>query len=70
MYHSFQQLWIVVLWLIQPMAELVTRMEQHTEIQPPTDVIQAITWWAAGLEAVPLQEVGLGVNLPVDVCCY
>ena len=52
------------------MAELVTRMKQHTEIQPPTVVIQAITWWAAVLEDVPLQEVGLGVNLPVGVCCY
>ena len=60
----------MVLWLIQPMAELVTRMKQHTEIQPPTVVIQVITWMAAVLEDVPLQEVGLGVNLPVGVCCY
>ena len=52
------------------MVELVTRMKQHTEIQPPTDVIQAITWWAAVLEDVPLQEVGLEVHLPVKVCCY
>ena len=36
--------------------------------QPPTDVTQAITWWAAALEDVPLQEVGLRVNLPVEVC--
>ena len=70
LYHSFQQLWIVVLCLTQPMAELVTHMEQHTEIQQPTDVIQAIPWMAAALEDVPLQEGGLGVNLPVKVCCY
>ena len=69
LYYSFQQLWIVVLCLTQPMVELVTHMEQHTEIQPPTDVIQAIPWMAAALEDVPLQEGGLGVNLPVKVCC-
>ena len=52
------------------MAELVTHMEQHTEIRPPTVVIQAMIWWAAALEDVPLQEGGLGVSLPVEVCCY
>ena len=51
------------------MAELVTVL-QHMDIELPTDVIQAITWWAAALEDVPLQEGGLGVNLPVEVCCY
>ena len=70
MYLLLQQLWIVVLCLTQPMVELVIHMEQHTEIQPPTDVIQATTWMAAALEDVPLQEGGLGVNLPVEVCCY
>jgi len=52
------------------MVELVTRMEQHTERQPPTVVIQGTTWWAAALEDVPLQEGGLGVPLLVGVCCY
>ena len=52
------------------MAELVSLMEQHTEIQPPTVVIQATTWWEAEHEHVTLQEAGLGVNLPVGVCCY
>ena len=50
------------------MAELVTLVEQHTEIQPPTVVIQATTWWEAEREHVTLQEAGLGVNLPVRVC--
>jgi len=37
--------------------------------QPPTDVLRAITWWAAVLEDVTLQEGGLEVHLPVKVCC-
>ena len=49
------------------MVELVTLI-QHMDRRPPTDVIQAITWWAAALEDVPLQEVGLEVHLPVEVC--
>ena len=49
---------------------LVTMEEQRMDIQPPTAVIQAITRWAAVLEDVTLQEAGLGVNLPVKVCCY
>ena len=43
-------------------------MLQHMERQPPTDVTQAITWWAPALEDVPLQEVGPEVHLPVEVC--
>ena len=70
MYLSYQQLLTVVLWLTQSMAELVTVEKQRMDTQPPTDVIQAITWWAAVLEDVPLQEVGLEVHLPVKVCCY
>ena len=60
----------MVLWLTQPMAVLVTVEEQHMDTQPPTVVVQAITRWAAALEDVTLQEGGLGVNLPVKVCCY
>ena len=52
------------------MAGYVTPVEQHTEIQPPTVVILAITWWEAEREHVTLQEAGLGVNLFVGVCCY
>ena len=52
------------------MAVLVTVEEQHMDTQPPTVVVQAITRWAAALEDVTLQEGGLGVNLPVKVCCY
>ena len=52
------------------MAELVTLVEQHMEKEPPTVVILATTWWEAEPEHVTLQEVGLGVNLPVRVCCY
>ena len=51
------------------MAELVTP-EQHMDRQPPTTVIQATTLWEAEAEHATLQEVGLGVNLPVRVCCY
>ena len=68
-YLSYLQLWIVVLCLTQPMVELVTHTEQHTEIQQPTDVIQAIPWMAAALEDVTLLEGGLEVHLPVKVCC-
>ena len=52
------------------MAELVTLVEQHLDGQPPTIVIQATTWWVAVLAFVKLQEYGLGVHLPVKVCCY
>ena len=52
------------------MAKLVTLMEQQLDRQPPTVVTQATTWWETVLALVKLQEIGLGVNLPVNVCCY
>ena len=52
------------------MAKLVTMLEQHSDRQPTTVVIQATTWWEAVLAHVKLQECGLGVHLPVIVCCY
>ena len=48
------------------MAELLT-LEEHTDRQPPTVVIQATTEWESVLALVCLQEHGLGVHLPVDV---
>ena len=38
--------------------------------EPPTVVIQATTWLEVVLALVKLQEDGLGVHLPVNVCCY
>ena len=32
--------------------------------------MQATTEWEAALALVSLQEDGLGVHLPVHVCCY
>ena len=60
----------VALWLIQPMAVLITLLEQHSDRQPPTVVTQATTWWETVLTLVKLQEIGLGVHLPVKVCYY
>ena len=51
------------------MARLVTLLEQHMEKQPPTVAIQATTRMETGLALVKLQECGLGVHLPVKVCC-
>ena len=51
------------------MAELVILL-QHMDKQPPTVVTQATIWWEAVLTHVKLQEHGLGVHLPVNVCCY
>ena len=34
---------------------------------PPTVVTQATTWWETILALVKLQEIGLGMNLPVKV---
>ena len=69
LYSSFQQLWIVGHCLIQPMAKLVTVLEQHLGRQLPTVVIQATTWWETELACVKLQECGLKVHLPVIVRC-
>jgi len=53
-YPPFKQLWTVTLCLTQPMAELVTLLEQHLDGQPPTVVTQATTWWETVLAHVKL----------------
>ena len=68
-YPSFQQLWTVALCLTHPMAKLVTLLEQHLDRQPSTVVTQATTWWETVLAHVKPQESGLGMHLPVNVCC-
>ena len=52
------------------MAVLITMLEQHLDRQPPTVVTQATAWWEVVLAYVKLQGHGLGVHLPVNVCCY
>ena len=52
------------------MAKLVMLEEQHSDRQPLTVVMQATTWWETVLAYVKLQEFGLGVHLPVNVCLY
>ena len=52
------------------MAVLTTLLEQQLDRQPPTVVTQATTWWDPVLALVKLQEIGLGVHLPVEVCYY
>ena len=52
------------------MAMLVTLVEQHLDRQPPTVVTWATTRWEAVLALVKLQEGGLGVHPPVNVCFY
>ena len=64
------QLWTVILWLSQPMARLVTLLEQHLDGQPPTVVIQDMTWWETTLACVKLQECGQKMHLSVMVCSY
>ena len=49
------------------MARLIRLLEQHLDRQPPTVVTQATTWWETVIALVKLQEIGLGVNLPVKV---
>ena len=49
------------------MARLITLLEQHSDRQPPTVVTQATTWWETVVTLVKLQEIGLGVHLPVEV---
>ena len=68
MFLSFEQLWTAALWLFQPTAKLFTAVGQHLVILPPIVVIQATAWWEAVLVHVKLQECGLGVHLPVNVC--
>ena len=67
--HSLKQ-WTVVVCLIQPMALLITLLEQQVDRQPPTVVTQGTTWRETVLAHVKLQECGLGVNLPVKVCVF
>jgi len=50
------------------MGRLVTVVGQHSDRQPPTDVIQATTWLEAVVAHVKLQEGGLEVHLHVKVC--
>ena len=52
------------------MAVLITLLEQHSDRMPPTVVTQATTWWETVFALVKLQEIGLGVHLPVKVCYY
>ena len=52
------------------MARLITLLEQQLDRMPPTVVTQATTWWDTALALVKLQEIGLGVCLPVKVCYY
>ena len=52
------------------MAMLLTVVEQHLDRQLTTVVIQGTAWWEVVLAYVRLQERGLGVHLPVNVCCY
>ena len=40
---------------------------EHRDRQPPTVVTQATNWWEIVLALVKLQEIGLGVHLPVKV---
>ena len=49
---------------------LITLVEQHFNRLPPTVVTQAINWWETVLALAKLQEIGLGVHLPVEVCYY
>ena len=65
----FSQTWTVALWLTHPMAKLVTLLEQHSDKPPPIVVMLATTWWETALVYVIPQEGGLGVHLPVRVCC-
>ena len=37
--------------------------------QPTTVVVQGTGWLETALRLVKLQETGLGVHLPVKVCC-
>ena len=55
---------------MQTMARLITLLEQQLDRQPPTVVTQATTWLETVLSLVKLQEIGLGVHLPVEVCYY
>ena len=52
------------------MAKLLTLLEQHLDRQPPTVVMQDMTWWEAVITLVKLQEIGLRVYLPVKVCYF
>ena len=50
------------------MARLLSLLDQHLDGMPPTVVTQATTWWERVVALVKLQEIGLGVHLPVKVC--
>ena len=69
-YIFSKQLQTVTHCLTQPMVKLIKLLEQHLDRRPSTVVTQATTWWETILAHVKLQESGLGVPLPVKVCCY
>ena len=52
--------------MFQPMAKLVTLLEQQLDRLLPTVVIQATSWLETALACVKLQECGLGVYLPAS----
>ena len=52
------------------MARLLSPLEQQLDRMPPIVVTQATTWWETVLALVKLQEIGLGMHLPVQVCYY
>ena len=52
------------------MAVLITLLEQHLDRQAPTVVAQDTTWWETVITLVKLQEIGLGVHLPVKVLLH
>ena len=54
--------------MLWPMAKLVTLLEQNSDRQPPTVVIQATIWWETALVYVKPQKGGLGVYLPAGKC--
>ena len=69
MYFSFPQRSTVALLVTQPLAKLVTLLEQLLNRQLPTVVIQATPWWETVHAHVKLMEGGLEVNLSVRVGC-
>ena len=52
------------------MARLLSLLEQQLDRMLPTVVTKATIWWETVLGLVKLQEIGLGVYLPVKVCYY
>ena len=55
--------------MLQPMAKLVTLLEQYLDRLPPIVVIWATTWWETAVTHVKPQEGGWAMHLSVRVCC-